>query len=205
MGPEASTATVSRLPTTYTCSKRFSGLHPLLESPNLESGAPGPRRSLLPSDWRAAGDRKGDDAVAPGRWVWRRAGRSDCPRRALAWLPLSESGSVASPCAAAGRACFPREAGPRCGAARMLVLMPKQVFERDPDVLAGGEGSARREFSADACVLGLAGRIGRCGVSCRRVPDRHGGYGAREGCDDQRGGAAPDRRFGGHHEHHAEH
>ena len=101
------------------------------------------------------------------------------------------------------RARFPREAGPRCGAARMLVS--KQVFERDPDVLAGGEGSARREFLADACPLGLAWRIGRCGVCYRPAPDRHGGYGAREGCDDQRGGAAPGRRFGGHHEHHPEH
>ncbi len=72
-----------------------------------------------------------------------------------------------------------RAAGPRRGAARMLVLMSKQVFERDPDVLADGEGWVRREFLADACALGLAWRIGRCGVCCRPAPDRHGGYGAR--------------------------
>ncbi len=41
---------------------------------------------------------------------------------------------------------IPRKAGPRCGAARMLVLMSKQVFERDPDVLAGGRGRLGGNF-----------------------------------------------------------
>jgi hypothetical protein len=48
--------------------------------PNLESGAPGPRRSLLPSDWRAAGDRKGDEALAGIEADGRVGGRSDSPK-----------------------------------------------------------------------------------------------------------------------------
>jgi hypothetical protein len=54
MGPEASTATVSWLPTTYTWSKRFSGLQSLLVSPNLSSATV--IRGVIPFDGEQSRD-----------------------------------------------------------------------------------------------------------------------------------------------------
>ena len=51
--PEASTATVSRLPTTYAWSKRFSGLHSLLVSPSTGSLSNGlENAALVLAAWR---------------------------------------------------------------------------------------------------------------------------------------------------------
>ena len=111
---------------------------------------------------------------------------ADALGRSTTQLSSSPPSACAAPASSPRRhsrrgCCFSaRSGGDNRGPARMLVLMSKQVFERDPDVLAGGEVSARREFLADACALGLAWRIGRCGACCRPAPDRHGGYGARE-------------------------
>jgi hypothetical protein len=74
MGPEASTATLSWLPTTYTWSKRFPGLHSLPVSPKLSGAAP-PNRArratiaFLESDRPdapRAGDAYGDVRIARG-------------------------------------------------------------------------------------------------------------------------------------------
>ena len=80
----------------------------------------------------------------------------------------SRRGAQQVPSAGAGSPAVRAKRGRDRGAARMLVLMSKQVFERDPDVLAGGEGSARREFLADAGALGLAGELGVAGCVADR-------------------------------------
>ena len=100
MGPEASTATVSWLPTTYTWSKRFSGLHSLLVSPNsrcrtrrrrsialLDPTSPSSRAhwrrtsslgQAASRDWRLDRRRPLRSGRSLGRW---RRGR--CPRELL--------------------------------------------------------------------------------------------------------------------------